>query len=95
MAAYLVVDIDVRDPERYAEYVKVVPATIARYGGRYLARGGKAEALEGTWRPKRFVLLEFPSYERAMEWWRSEEYRAPKALRQAAATATIVLAQGV
>ena len=95
MAAYLIVDIEVRDPERYAEYVKVVPATIARYGGKYLARGGRAERLEGEWAPRRFVVLEFPTYERAKEWWSSEEYRGPKVLRQSASVANMILVDGV
>ena len=95
MAAYLIVDIEIHDPERYAEYVKVVPATIARYGGKYLARGGRAERLEGDWNPRRFVVLEFPTYERAKEWWSSEEYREPKALRQSCSGANLILVEGV
>lgn len=63
MPAYLLVNIQITDPQRYAEYVKVVPPTIARFGGRYLARGGRAERLEGGWEPRRVVLLEFPSFE--------------------------------
>jgi len=95
MAAYLIVDIDVRDPERYAEYVKAVPPTIAKFGGKYLARGGRAERLEGEWSPKRFVVLEFPTYERAKEWWACEDYRGPKALRQAASAANMILVEGI
>jgi len=95
MAAYLIVDIDVRDPERYAEYVKAVPPTIAKYGGKYLARGGRAERIEGEWSPKRFVVLEFPTYEMAKEWWSCEEYRGPKALRQSASVANMILAEGI
>jgi uncharacterized protein (DUF1330 family) len=95
MAAYLIVDIDVRDPERYAEYVKAVPPTIVAYGGKYLARGGRAERIEGEWTPKRFVVLEFPTYESAKEWWSSEDYRGPKALRQSASIANMILVDGI
>jgi uncharacterized protein (DUF1330 family) len=95
MAAYIIADVEITDPERYAEYIRVVPATIARYGGRFLVRGGDHETLEGTWKPKRVVILEFPSYERAREWWSSEHYRGPRELRQSASTGSLVLVQGV
>jgi uncharacterized protein (DUF1330 family) len=89
------VNITVTDPERYAEYVKVVPATIAKYGGRYLARGGRAEVLEGTWAPQRLVVLEFDSLDRARAWWESDDYSGPKLLRRSAAVADIILVEGI
>ena len=95
MAAYLVLNIDVTNPERYAEYVKVAGATVEQYGGRYLVRGGKAETLEGSLAPKRFVVLEFPSLERAKAWWNSAEYRQPKAIRQSTSTSDVILVEGV
>ncbi len=95
MPAYLVVNIEVTDPEHYAEYVRVVPATLAKYGGRYLARGGRAETLEGLVAAKRVVLVEFPTVERAKQWWDSEEYRGPKALRRRTANASIILVEGM
>ena len=55
MAAYLIADITVQNPEVFAEYRKQVPATVEKYGGRYLARGGAHEALEGDWRPSRVM----------------------------------------
>lgn len=94
MAAYLIVEVEITDPARYAEYVKTVPPTIAKYGGRFLVRGGTAELLEGSEPPKRIVVLEFGSVDRAREWWASEEYRAPKALRQSASTARLILVDG-
>lgn len=95
MPAYLLVNIEITDPQRYAEYVKVVPPTIARYGGRYLARGGRAECLEGSLRPKRVVVLEFPTFESAKEWWSCDDYAAPKRLRQSAAITDMLLVEGV
>lgn len=95
MSAYVVVNVDVQDVHRYADYRDAAPASIAQYGGRYLVRGGKAEILEGEWMPKRFVILEFPDAERARAWWASEEYAAPKALRQATAKTDMVLVEGV
>ena len=68
MAAYVIADIEVIDSAGFAQYQQKVPATIAAYGGRYLVRGGAAEVLEGSWSPKRCVVLEFPSMERAKEW---------------------------
>jgi len=95
MAAYLIVNIDVKDPERYAEYVKVVPATIAAYGGKYVVRGGAAEKLEGDWEPRRVVVLEFESMEKARQWWDSDEYRGPKELRRSASVGNIILVKGL
>ena len=83
MAAYVIANIDVKDPVRYQDYIKMSPVSIAKFGGRFVARGGKTEVLEGEWVPKRLVLLEFPSVERAREWWASDEYAPAKALRQA------------
>jgi uncharacterized protein (DUF1330 family) len=94
MAAYIVVNVDVHDPVRYEEYRKSVLPTLAAFGGRFLVRGGKVEVLEGSWTPKRFVIVEFPSAEKAREWWHSQEYAAPKALRQATSYTDMVLVEG-
>jgi uncharacterized protein (DUF1330 family) len=95
MAAYIVVDIDVHDSPGLEEYRRVVPATIAKYGGRFVVRGGAFQVLEGTWQPKRMVILEFPSTEQARRWYDSEEYRPLKARRLEASTANLVLVEGV
>lgn len=95
MSAYLVVHVDVHDSVRYETYRKLAPASIRQYGGRYLTRGGATEVLEGEWQPKRLVLLEFPSAERAKEFWHSPEYAEAKALRMAAATSEMVLLEGL
>jgi uncharacterized protein (DUF1330 family) len=94
MKGYVIVEIEVTDPEVYADYRKQVPATIEKYGGRFAVRGGKAEALEGGWTPKRIVLLEFPSYEQALKWYRSPEYAPLITLRQKASRGRLVLAEG-
>ena len=95
MAAYIIVDVEILDRARYDEYVKVVPQTIASYGGKFLVRGGAAETLEGAWQPKRVVVLQFDTVERAKQWWASEEYRAPKRLRQSASRADMIVVEGV
>jgi uncharacterized protein (DUF1330 family) len=95
MPAYVVVEIDVKDPAAYEEYKPPAAAAVAAFGGRYLARGGATETLEGTWAPRRLVILEFPSAERARQWWNSELYRPAKAIRQACASAEMLLVEGV
>jgi uncharacterized protein (DUF1330 family) len=95
MPAYFIVDLEVTDPAGFDEYRKLVPATIEKYGGRYLVRGGRTETLEGNWQPKRVVVLEFPSVEQARRWYNSEEYRDPKALRFKTAKANLILVEGV
>jgi uncharacterized protein (DUF1330 family) len=95
MSAYLIANVEIKDPAEYARYVELVPGTIARHGGRYLARGGKAERLEGAWQPKRLVILEFESAARAKEWWASEDYRDARALRWRAALTDMILVEGL
>ncbi len=92
---YVVADLDVHDAEGYDEYRRAVPPTIEQYGGRYLARGGAVEPLEGDWSPKRFVIVEFESPERARRWHDSEEYAGPKAIRQRCATGSLLLVEGL
>ena len=95
MPAYLVADLDIKDTAGFEEYRKLVPATIQKYGGRYLVRGGQLEKLEGEWQPKRLVILEFPSLEQAKRWYNSEEYRGPKALRFKTAKTNLILVEGL
>jgi uncharacterized protein (DUF1330 family) len=95
MSAYVVVQVDVKDPVRYEDYKGLVPASLAKYGGRFVVRGGRTETLEGTWTPKRFVMVEFPDVERAKAWWASAEYAEAKALRQATAHTEMIVVEGV
>jgi uncharacterized protein (DUF1330 family) len=95
MAAYLIAELTVHDQAAFDEYRKLVPATIAAYGGRYVARGGNTEVLEGDWRPQRLVLLEFPSMARAQEWYHSAEYQKVLPLRLKASSGNVVLVEGV
>jgi uncharacterized protein (DUF1330 family) len=95
MAAYVLAHIDVTDPENYQDYIRMSPESIVQYGGRFLARGPTPEILEGTWAPKRLVLIEFPSVEQARRWWDSPEYAAAKAKRQATSTGDLVIIPGV
>jgi uncharacterized protein (DUF1330 family) len=74
MTAYVIVDIDVHDPVGYDEYKKLAPAAVELYGGKYIARGGKTETLEGDWTPSRLVILQFDNSEQAKKWLNSDEY---------------------
>jgi uncharacterized protein (DUF1330 family) len=93
--AYVIASIDVQDPVRYADYIKLTPGTIAAFGGRFIARGGRLEKLEGAPPANRVVVLEFPSFEQAKAWYDSEGYRVARAIRQSASTGSLVLVEGV
>ncbi len=95
MAVYAVVNIRISDPDRYAEYREQAPPTIARYGGKYLARGGEVEVLEGEWTPQRLVILEFESMERFKEWYDSPEYAPLKQLRGETTVSDFVVVEGL
>jgi uncharacterized protein (DUF1330 family) len=95
MPAYVIANVTVKDPVRYAEYRRLVTPTVERYGGRFLVRGGRVEALEGEWPQMRVVVLEFPSMEQARAWWSSPEYSEAKAIRQATSEGTLLLVEGV
>ena len=94
MAAYVVGEIEVTDQATYDDYRKQVPATVTKYGGRFIVRGGKVEALEGGPLPRRLVLLEFPSFEQALKWHRSPEYAPLIKLRQKASRGKLILVEG-
>lgn len=95
MAAYVIAEIDVTDPVGYEEYRRLGPPTVAAYGGKFVARGGKTEVLEGSWSPKRIVILQFESLERAKEWWSSKEYSAAKRVRHRTASTNMIVVEGV
>jgi uncharacterized protein (DUF1330 family) len=94
MPAYVIVDIEVTDPVGYQEYIKLAPPAVALYGGKYLARGGRTEVLEGDWQPRRLVILEFESLERARQWIDSPEYHPARQLRHRMANTNMVVIEG-
>jgi uncharacterized protein (DUF1330 family) len=95
MPAYVIVETDVTDPERYEPYREAAPPTIAAHGGRYLVRGGELAILEGDWNPSRVVVLEFDDLETAKRWYDSEEYGEARKLRQDAAKLHMVAVAGI
>ena len=94
MAAYVIVNVDTKHPQEYEHYKDMAEKTVAQYGGRYLVRGGQMKVLEGSWEPTRIVVLEFPSYEKAHEWWHSAEYAPAKQLRQRLSTTDLLIIEG-
>jgi uncharacterized protein (DUF1330 family) len=94
VTAYIVVEVDVKDPERYADYQAMVPASLELYGGKFLIRGGAVEKLEGDWEPSRFVVIEFDSVEQAKRWWDSDEYRQARNLRQETSESKMIVVEG-
>ena len=95
MPAFVIVEIEVRDPEAYETSRSLGPTSLDAYGGKFIARGGATENLEGDWAPERIVVLEFPSLERARQWWGSPEYRDAKAIRMRAARTRMIATDGV
>ena len=95
MAAYVIAEVDVHDAALFEDYRKLVPPTIAKYGGKYIVRGGTTETMEGGWTPRRLVVLEFPTMERAREWYHSADYAPALALRLKAAKSRVIFADGV
>jgi uncharacterized protein (DUF1330 family) len=94
MAAYVIGEIEVTDPAKYADYGKQVLATIQKYGGRFVVRGGTVDPLEGGWTPKRIVVLEFPTMAKAREWYGSAEYAPLIKLRQKASRGKLIAVEG-
>ena len=95
MAAYVIADVDITDPEPYQEYQRRVLATVEAYGGRFLIRGGRHETLEGEWRPHRIVVLEFATLEQAKVWYHSPEYQEILPIRERHARTKLILVEGV
>ena len=95
MPAYVIVEIEVTDPEQYERYKAAGAAAVAASGGRYLVRGGELAVLEGDWRPSRLVVLEFEDLAAARSWYASARYQEAKEIRQGAARLRMVAVQGV
>jgi uncharacterized protein (DUF1330 family) len=93
---YIIVQMNVSDPEKYKQYMALAPATVKAAGGEYIVRGGKLETLEGDWKPHRMAMLKFPSFEQAKAWYDGENYRRAREHRQGATEYfNMVLVEGV
>ena len=94
MAGYVIADVDVTDPDMFAEYRKLVSATVEQFGGKYLVRGGELEVVEGDRTPHRTVVIEFESFERAREWYHSDEYAPALKMRLESANSSVIIVDG-
>ena len=95
MPAYIIADIEVTDPKAFEEYRLKIPALIEKHGGRYLARGGAVEVLEGSWVPARAVILEFPDMAALKRFWDAPEYKPLQAIRQASTNSHLIAVEGI
>lgn len=94
MAAYVIAQISIHDPETFKEYASAVPATIAQYGGKYCVRGGAVTPVEGDWNPTRLIVLEFADMATAKRWYDSPEYQAILGTRLNAADGDLIFVEG-
>lgn len=95
MKTYIIAHINIKDPVRYEDYKKLTPATLLPYGGKFVIRNGDREVLEGSWSDDRVVVLEFPSKEKAKEWYSGDMYSAARAIRQSCSEGKLILIEGV
>ncbi|GAA3885680.1 MULTISPECIES: DUF1330 domain-containing protein [Gibbsiella] len=95
MAAYWIAHVVVKDPQQYTKYTALAPAAFARYGARFLARGGKTQVLEGVMRPERSVVIEFDSFDDALRCYHSQQYQQAMAERMGVAFVEIIVVEGV
>jgi uncharacterized protein (DUF1330 family) len=95
MTAYIIVEAEVHDPEKFSAYAKTVPAIVAEFGGEYLVLGGQQESLEGDWGPSRLVMHRWPSAEQAKAFWYSDAYEAAKPLREGTGSFRVMLVDGL
>ena len=94
-AGYVIAQLKVTNPENYKEYVEKVPKVIKKFGGEYLARGGEHQVFEGEDILPRIVIIKFPSYEKALEWYNSEDYKPIKQIRLDNSEGTNIIIKGV
>jgi uncharacterized protein (DUF1330 family) len=95
MAAYVISEVEVLDPALVEEYRSLAQATIAKYGGHYVVRGGSIESVEGDWAPQHIVIVEFPTMKKAREWYHSNEYAEARKMRPRALNRRLIFVEGV
>ena len=94
-AGYIIAEVDVKNPKEYEAYRAQVPATVKKYGGEFVVRGGTVSGLEGPAPKGRIVVIRFPSFDQAKAWYASAEYEGPKALRQQHSEGRVLVVEGV
>jgi uncharacterized protein (DUF1330 family) len=95
MAAYVVVDVEITDLEKFKVYSGLSPGIIKQFGGKYVVRAGSTETVEGNWYPGRLVIVEFENMEQLRKWYNSTEYSGPKSLRHESANSNLIFVEGI
>ena len=95
MPAYAILDLKVFDKEKLQDYKNIAPDIIKKFGGKIIIRGGESNTVEGNWSPERIVMIEFPNYETANDWWNSDEYKIATELRKKGAETNVIIIDGV
>ena len=95
MPGFVILNIEIKKPEEYKEYVEKVTSIAKKFGGEYIVRGGETKVIEGTWIYPRTVVIKFPSYEKALEWYNSEEYKPIRQIRHDNAVSNSVIVDGI
>ena len=95
MSGYVIANINVKNSEAYKEYVGKVKPTVEKFGGKYLVRNGEFKVIDGEWKHPRTVVIKFPTYEKALEWYHSDEYKPVKPIRLANSEANGIIIKGV
>ena len=95
MSGYAIAQIEINNPENYKEYLAKVSDIVAKFGGEFLVRGGEFRHVEGEWKNSRNIVIKFPSYEKALEWYHSEEYKPIRQIRLDNADTNQIIIKGV
>lgn len=95
MPGYAILDLEIFDKEKFIEYKNLAPSTVKEHNGKIIVGGGEFITLEGNWSPKKIVIIEFPSYEIALNWWASDRYTEARILREKAAKTKLIITNGV
>jgi|TARA_B100001778_G_C18210821_1_gene459948 uncharacterized protein (DUF1330 family) len=95
MSGFAIFNIDVKKPEEYKEYVEKVKPIAEKFGGDYIIRGGETKIVEGNWSYPRTVVIKFPSFQRALDWYNSEEYEPIKQIRLDNSVSNGIIIKGV
>ena len=95
MPAYVILDLKVFDNEKLLKYIKVAPEIIKKHEGKIIVRGGEFQTVEGNWNPEKIVMIEFPNYKTANDWWNSDEYQKATGLRKKGAHTNVLIIDGV
>ena len=95
MSAYVILDLKVFDNEKLQEYIKVAPEIIKKFEGKIIVRGGEFKTVEGNWKPEKIVMIEFPNYKTANDWWNSDKYKKATELRKKGANTNVLIIDGI